>query len=126
MGKIMRGRLISEAKKLLIFFVIGIAYLIWVLLTDIRVPCVFHEVTGLLCPACGITRMIVATVKLDFAVAYSYNKLIFLTWPLIVIPLLHTEIRYIKIGERNPGKLSILLWIEIGLLVVFGVIRNLI
>ena len=121
----MKERLISETKKAVLIFVIGIAYLIWVLLTDIRIPCVFHEVTGLLCPACGITRMIAAAARLDFVAAYSYNKLIFLTWPIIVIPLLYSEIRYVKIGERNPGKLTFLLWIEIVLFLIFGLLRNL-
>lgn len=120
----MKKRLLSEIKKGAVIFVVGIMYLIWVLLTGIRIPCAFYEITGLLCPACGITRMIVAVAKLDFAAAYSYNKLIFLTWPLVAIPLLHSEIRYIKTGERKSDEFNFMLWIEIGLLLVFGVIRN--
>ena len=36
-------------------------------------PCVFHRVTGLLCPGCGATHALQALVHGQFAAAFKYN-----------------------------------------------------
>lgn len=37
--------------------------------------CVFHSVTGLLCPGCGNSRAALALLRLDFVSAWGYNPL---------------------------------------------------
>ena len=68
-----RARLFSVFKKGGILLGVGFAYLIFVSLTGLGIPCPFHAVTGLHCPGCGVTRMCVALARLDFAAAWDAN-----------------------------------------------------
>ena len=36
---------------------IGIAYLIWILITNITIPCLYFTTTGLFCPGCGTKQV---------------------------------------------------------------------
>ncbi len=65
-------------KILAVSLAIGIPYLIFVLLTDLRIPCFLYETTGILCPGCGLTRMFMSMARLRFFDAYSYNRAFFL------------------------------------------------
>ena len=65
-------------KIIKISFAVGIPYLIFVLLTDLRIPCLLYEATGILCPGCGLTRMFMSMARLRFFEAYSYNRAFFL------------------------------------------------
>lgn len=121
----MKERLVSEVKKLLLVLTLGFLYYFIVSGLGAAVPCVFNRVTGLLCPACGVTRMAEAMARLDFSSAYGYNRVLFLTWPLIAGIFAAEEIRYIKSGKRNMCIISkAVLWIEIIVLIVFGIVRN--
>lgn len=122
----MKKRIISEIKKAVVLFIIGIAYYFWVSSTGVGIPCIFNKVTGYLCPGCGITRMIIAAANFDFSAAFSYNKLLFVTWPFIVIPLSYSEYRYIRYGKRELGKWNYVLIAELVFLIAFGIIRNII
>lgn len=120
----MSERVVSELRKLATILSLGMIYYFIVILTGFSIPCMFYKITGYLCPSCGITRMIKSLLVLDFQSAYSYNKCLFITWPLIVIPFIFSEVKYIKTGHRNIGKLNILLFMEIAILIIFGIIRN--
>ena len=122
----MQKRLISELQKITIILLIGISYYFLNLFTGFAIPCLFNKMTGYLCPACGITRMIKSLLAFDVMMAYSYNKCLFITWPLIVFLIVFSEIKYIKTGSRALGKINILIYAEIGILLSFGVIRNII
>ena len=117
-------RLKKTVIKYLIILGIALTYLVFVLCTGIRIPCLLYELTGIRCPGCGITRMFVSLARLDFAAAFSYNQLIFITGPFILAYLLYSEIKYVSVGNRNTGRFEIFLWIELFLLIVFGVLRN--
>lgn len=62
-------RVLTPVMALLI---LGLIYLV-----GFRIPCVFYRVTGYLCPGCGITRMCLAILHLDFVSAFKYNPLCF-------------------------------------------------
>ena len=79
-----------------------------------------------MCPGCGVTRMIVALSRFDFALAYGYNKFLFVTSPLLIFLWVYSEWNYIKNGTRDIGRLNVLLYIEGVMMFVFGVVRNLI
>lgn len=38
-------------------------------------PCLFYQITGLMCPGCGNSRAALALLRLDIAAAFSYNPL---------------------------------------------------
>ena len=105
---------------------IGLLYLIFVLSTGIRIPCLFYELTGLKCPGCGVTRMLVSIARLDFAAALHYNPFLFVTGPIIVAYLAAAETKYVLHGNRSMGKWQLLLWAELILLLAYGILRNII
>ena len=111
--------------KYAVLMFIGTAYLVWVLITDIRIPCPFYLLTNLYCPGCGITRMLMSIAKLDFYSAFYYNPLLFVTLRFILAVLVVSEVRYVKNGERTIGVLKYFLYAELILLLLFGIIRNL-
>ena len=123
----MRKRLILSAKRITVILIIGIAYYFFASVSGFAIPCVFSKITGLLCPGCGITRMLAAALRGNFKEAYGYNRLLFLTLPVISLVLAVEEIKYIRTGSRQMFRLSqVILWSEIILLLIFGIIRNII
>ena len=119
-----KKRLQKTLLKYAIVFAIALAYLIFVLCTGIGIPCIFYEITGLKCVGCGISRMLVSIVKLDFAAAFSYNAFLFVTGPVICVYILCSEIQYIKHGNRRMGKLEWVMWIELVLALLYWIFRN--
>lgn len=120
----MNDRFISEAKKIAVVLFTGLLYYVFNVITGIYIPCMFFVATGLRCPACGITHMIQEIICLDFRSAFHYNPFLFIMWPFILFPIGYSEYRYIKYGDRKLGKFDIMVWILIGLLLAFGVARN--
>ena len=71
-------------KILYIFLILlGILGLIYLYFNDPSIipfiPCYFHEITGLECTGCGITRAIYSLMHLDFVAAIKYNALFVLS-----------------------------------------------
>jgi len=81
---------------------LGLAYLVFCLLTGLRLPCPIYTVTGLLCPGCGITRMMLALARLDFSSAFAANPLLFVTGPVILGLLAREEYLWVQTGVRPP------------------------
>ncbi len=122
----MRKRFFKVLKRYTIIFLIGLAYLVWILLTDIKIPCVINKISGIECPGCGTTRMVLSLIRLDFKSAFYYNPFLLITSPLLLFCLAYPEIKYIRTGKYTMGKLQPLLWIELGLAIVFCILRNII
>ena len=121
-----KQRLLKTVKKYGIVLGSGVAYLIIVLLTKIRIPCLFHELTGLQCAGCGATRMFVSIARFDFVSAFKYNPYLFLNGPFLLIFLFFSEVKYIRTGNSDMGKWMIFIWVDIALSLVFGIVRNII
>ena len=120
------GRLKKTSIKYGAILLIGIAYLIFILLTDLRIPCILYELTGIKCPGCGITRMLVSIARLDFVSAFKYNPFLFITGPFILLYLAIFEIKYILSGSTGMGKWRLFIWVELILAIAYGVLRNII
>lgn len=102
--------------------ILGLIYYVFVCFTGISIPCMFYKVTGLLCPGCGITRMILSIIKLDFVSAFFANQFIFVTIPFLLLEILFNK----KIEKTKFKKVNnILIIIYFLLLIVFGIARNL-
>ncbi len=118
------GRLRRVSIKYGIIFGIGLGYLFFILLSGLRIPCIFYEITGFKCPGCGVTRMIVSISRLEFAAAFKYNPFLFITGPLLLIYIAFSEVRHILRGSTKAGRWILFIWAELILAVIYGVLRN--
>lgn len=123
----MKKRLYKLIKGYILIFAAGLLYALLFSEFNIKIPCIFNTITGYLCPGCGISRMCISILKLEFSEAFYYNKLIFLLIPLFCFFLLKWSIDYVKKGKITNNKVErIIIWIVIVLLVIFGIVRNII
>ena len=121
----MKQRALNVAKHGIIVLTLGILYGLFVTLTGIAIPCMFHEITGLQCVGCGITRMCLAIMRFDFIEAYSYNQGVFIMAPAIIGVVAHMIYKYIRYNETKNSKVqTAILTIITALLVFWGIIRN--
>ena len=122
-SKARRHKLIAWAGLIL---GIGLAYALFVRLTGLAVPRPFHLVTGLLCPGCGVTRMSLALLRLDFAAAWQANPALLLLLPVLAGLLGQVALRYVKTGQArlSPGQ-NTLVWAMVLALLLYGIGRNL-
>ena len=110
--------MLKKIKEYLILIIIWIFFFTLLLNQDLK--CFFYEITGLYCPGCGITRMILSLVQFDFYQAFRYNPLIFLFGIFFVLYVVYCFIRYKKY-KTVSNKLSIALAI---ITILFGILRN--
>ena len=103
----------------------GLGYALFVRVTGLGVPCIFHTVTGLDCPSCGVTRMCLALLRLDFAAAFRYNAAILVLSPLGIAVAARQAWLYVKTGrvKLSRAEMGIIVFLIVALL-VFGVWRN--
>lgn len=122
----MKERLTVELKKHSVIFGIGLIYYLWVVITDIYIPCIFRVLTGYKCPGCGIAHMFVAISQFDLSGAFLANPLMFIFLPLWGIIYGVSMVYYIKTGEKmNGGKIVKFLEYSFLLLIfVFWIVRN--
>ncbi|MBE6680527.1 MAG: DUF2752 domain-containing protein [Ruminococcaceae bacterium] len=119
----------KRLKKLLfwiaIVLIIGAAYAALVLYSGKGIPCVFYTVTGLYCPGCGVTRMLLAILLLDFKSAFLFHPVLFcLTLPLLIC-FGAMAARYVKSGETKPNEWqNAVLVFSCVALIVSCVVRN--
>ena len=109
-----------------IILLIAITYLIWYRFTHLGIPCVFHMVTDLYCPGCGVTRMFLALFNLEFAEAFRNNSFVFILLPYgFFVYIRHYAYIAIK-GEAYTYKKyhSFIISLILILAVVFAVVRN--
>ncbi|MDY3861362.1 MAG: DUF2752 domain-containing protein [Ruminococcus sp.] len=103
----------------------GLFYLAVNKLTGFAIPCVFHLVTGLYCPGCGVTGMIISLLHFDFLGAFKHNVAIITALPALLYLFIAALVRYIKTGQTTLTRFqNILLYILIGYFIVFAVLRN--
>lgn len=91
---------------------------------DSFIPCIFHKITGLYCPGCGISRMIASIFKLNFYQAFRFNPFLFVLLLLTIIYQIIKLITY-KLSTKKI-KLNNIVYIAILIVTIFfGILRNL-
>lgn len=86
--------------------------------------CVFHQATGLLCPGCGTLRALHQLLHGRIAAAFRFNALFVLTLPLVCGYLLRVVLAQAA-GRPAPSIRPAWLWLALGAMIVFGILRNL-
>ncbi len=103
-----------------------LGYYFFVRLTGLSIPCLFHEITGLKCPGCGITHMLMSAARLDFAAAVRYNCALFFMLPLLLALLAIKLVFMPKWLEKDSKAYNAIIICCVIILVLFGIIRNII
>ena len=87
--------------------------------------CLFHAATGLWCPGCGALRAMHQLLHGHLVAALRFNALFVFLLPF----LLWLESRSLVTGFAgkpiNPSVRPAWLWLALGVILVFGVLRNL-
>lgn len=105
---------------------VGLAYAGWVAATGWYLPCLFRSVTGLLCPACGISHLCMALLAGDWAGAFAANPCLVLLSPLFLWLAVWLAVDYLRIGRCLPSRgQNRLITVLIACLVLYGIVRNL-
>ena len=114
-----------KLRFLLLVCLFGIACLIWLRLGGPSVPCMFHELTGLECPGCGITHCAVNLLHGRVREAYEANQFVFILAPFGLVYGLWKAIRYIRVGNEEISiPETIVFGILFVLAIVFAFYRN--
>jgi hypothetical protein len=87
--------------------------------------CILHKLTGLLCPGCGSLRALHQLLHGHLAAALHFNALLVVS----LLPLAAWGAWRARRNRRHPsgapGLRPVWLWCALGLLLAFGVLRNL-
>ena len=122
----------QRLKRILLIYLglllIFIAYYIIHNKTGFYIPCIFHELTGLDCPGCGITRCLFYLVNLKIGDAFRVNPLVFIYLPFIIAYYLYQSYLYIynkkdKILIKIPNYVT---YIILVITIIYGIVRNII
>jgi len=78
-------------------------------------PCPLHRFTGLWCPGCGSTRALHQLLHGNVVAAFHFNPLAISLLPVIGYLVVRSEENHVK---------PVWIWTLLGVVVVFGVLRN--
>jgi len=125
MSEEQKKRLWQLVKPILEILLLGVAYIIFVKITGWGLPCPIKLVTGKYCPGCGISRMLLAMLTLDFEAAFHANRLLFFLLPVMLLYGLIKGINYVKTGKEGQSRLEqiVILFVCI-ITIAFWVMRN--
>ena len=114
---------IDKSKKILfITILLSILFLYLNKRFSFYIPCIFHKITHLYCPGCGITRMFLSILKLDFYQAFRFNPLMFFMSPFIII---YEIIYYINWIQDKKFIISKKIWyILLIITIIYTILRN--
>lgn len=121
----LKKRLKKAALFVPLLFVLGLVG-VWLSETGHGIPCIFHAVTGLQCPGCGVTRMLSALLHGDWRGAWESNAAILTLSPVLAGLVGLSLVCWIRTGSaRLPRWADAVTVVCVVLLLLFTVARNL-
>lgn len=121
----LKKRLKKAALFVPLLFVLGLVG-VWLSETGHGIPCIFHAVTGLQCPGCGVTRMLSALLHGDWRGAWESNAAVLTLSPVLAGLVDLSLVRWIRTGSaRLPRWADAVTVVCVVLLLLFTVARNL-
>ncbi len=125
MSQAAKARLVHTLAASAVVLAVGLAYAVFCRRMGFALPCVFHLVTGKLCPGCGISRMFLSLLDGDLRAAWHYNPALLCMLPLGAVLAGDIAVRYVREGTKRPHRwATVLAWCMTAGLLVFGVARN--
>ncbi|MCM1298150.1 MAG: DUF2752 domain-containing protein [Firmicutes bacterium] len=119
-------------KRMAVFLTAGIVYLIWLKITGLAIPCPIRTLCGFLlgeeieCPGCGVSRLCLALLRLDFKEAFYANPCIFILLPIWAVFIL-IRLIFAPKALAEGSFLNSLFYYAVALaLIIFGIVRNLV
>lgn len=104
---------------------LGGALYAWIAARFGGISCVFHLVTGLKCPGCGVTRMCLSLLRGDLRGAFGQNPAVLCMLPAGAVVCCSRCAAYVRTGEKRLATWeNVLVWSMIVVLVLFGILRN--
>lgn len=82
--KINRKKINKSIKVLTLLIILLIIFLYTNNRFSFFIPCPIHKIFHIYCPGCGITRMLLSILKLDFYKAFRFNPLMFILSPFFI------------------------------------------
>ncbi len=103
----------------------GFAYAVFVEITHLSIPCVFHSLTGYLCPGCGITRLVMSVLHGDLEGARKANMFIWHLFPLAAGYGAYRLFKYVRNDDTGFSLPElVLLSVVLIMTLAWGVYRN--
>lgn len=121
----MKTRLLKVLCTAAVLLCAGLLYAFLVSRMRLSVPCLFHTLTGLKCPGCGVSRMCSALLRGDFGEAFRQNRAVLSLLPFGIYVAAAWCAGYIRSGVRLLcGAPKAAAWTIVAVLIVFGIARN--
>lgn len=122
----MKERAKKAIRPIAFFLAIGLIYAVIHLSTGFAIPCPVHTFTGLYCPGCGVTRMCAHLLRGEIIDAFWSNPAVFIIAPFLLALISYHTYAYIRYGNAKYRRgETVILYVVAGLLVIYGVGRNL-
>ncbi len=117
-------RIIVILVLIMLILLISFLYYRFYSLYRIGIPCIFHEITGLYCPGCGITRALFSLFELNIKKALQYNILIFILSPFLLYYVIISIKNWLLFKKQTKIITNWILYIILIITVLFGILRN--
>ena len=120
-----KDRAVLVLKRCGLLLIAGILYVLCIRIFHLGISCPFWRISGYKCPGCGVSRMCLALLRLDFREAFLQNQVLFVLAPFLLTIIGRVNWRYIRSGDARCTKSeNLMIYAMIVILLVWGFVRN--